>query len=72
MLANRHDDFKQAGAEVVFVYPGSASSVPKFIKEVKEMQKDTRLPPLQVLLDVDLTFIRTSTSSTSWPSRPAS
>lgn len=50
--------FKEAGAQVIYVYPGSAASVPVFLNSLKTLSTQGTLPELPVLLDVDLAFVR--------------
>ena len=56
-LMKRIDDFKSADCEVVFVYPGSPSSIPSFLKSVSALN-DTQKKSIRILLDIDLVFIR--------------
>ena len=53
-LVKHADDFKQAGAEVLMVYPGEAKEL---ALRAKEFLKDLQLPePLTLLLDPDYQF----------------
>ncbi|MBA2480340.1 MAG: redoxin family protein [Planctomycetes bacterium] len=55
-LANRIDDIRKLGAEVVVVYPGPAESVPTFLQAVRTLRTDP--PPVTVALDVSLLLVR--------------
>lgn len=55
-LSDQHQRFRDAGAELVVVYPGPTESVPAFIQAVQSLRKDP--PPMTVALDVSLLLVR--------------
>lgn len=56
-ITSRLESFAEQDTEVIFVYPGSASSVPLFMQAVRNLGEGD-LPPVSVALDVDLALVR--------------
>jgi peroxiredoxin len=57
-LARDIQRFRDAGAEVVVVYPGSVESLPAFLEAVRNLE-DRFVPPFPVVLDVDCAAVKT-------------
>jgi peroxiredoxin len=55
-LSDAIGDFRDAGAEVVVVYPGPVSSVPAFVAAVQSLRADP--PPMPLALDASLLLVR--------------